>query len=309
MINKQNSLGTLLFCCCIYKTRSSFTPAERLLIPFLFDRLQYNQAIDSKFLYWTFFQIILYDHFSITAPIETYVFFEMDFVPLLISQFDLILTLKLGIALVLTFIVEMAILKSRFVNLKRKILHVFGFVSVKIALKDGHLSILIILYLQIVLFVFLWLLNCCFLRHYQQFLKSKRDIGQFIFSHIFISCSLLFPYFYLNSRFYLQSVILVCVLDMMASFGPIVPFNLSFLDVFNLKSTKYFNFITHSKKTINGFLLGVFSSCIINWFIFGDFDFVFYFGAGCFEFSINSVNDNIYLPLYSITYSKLINKL
>lgn len=160
-------------------------------------------------------------------------------------------------------------------NMRRKIFHFASFFifirESKVIIKAG----------QYLIFVAMMICKTGIIqKHFTLFLNTT-DRKKDSFSHVFLLCAMVYPYFFLNGQNYLRLLISICIMDSFASIAG--------------------NMMGQNRRTLVGFVAGQLSSYLAEFCFCHSVDVKYHLTMGVVEFFC-PINDNIAIAFFSCIY-------
>ena len=254
---------------------SSFCFSEINLISLAFISLE-NVQINISLYFSTFYFFLFNLPFHIIKPINTLLLFGCD----ISEEFSILyclFCLNLETIFYISCITLICVFFQSFLhfnskNFRRKIFHFVGFVIFM------RKNLFTIYFSQFLLYFLLCFSVTKFPKKLFKVFINEKDFGKGIFSHIYLLCSLLYPYFYLDDVSYVKSLISICIMD-------------SFASIFGIA-------FKSKTKSIIGFIAGQISAYLAEFIFLRSFDFKYHFFIGLIEYFC-PINDNIVIPIVS----------
>lgn len=181
----------------------------------------------------------------------------------------------LAIAFVLFLIAQALNIKSRNKNFSRKIFHFFGFV---VYFKMEKLSIVLG---ELIAYSSAWAGHSGHIAGCLPFLLKKNEIKKDCFSLTILVFLLSYAQTFLIKKEFFKLLISICIHDSFASFTG--------------------GFLKKKQKSVEGFVIGMFFSCLSEYLIFRSADILYHFLMGLVELKC-PINDNLGMGMASILY-------
>jgi len=121
-------------------------------------------------------------------------------------------------------------------------------------------------------------------RYGQKFLNCKNQQKD-KFSHFFLLCGMVLPYYFLSYGEYVRSLISICVMDSAASF------------VGTIQKSR--------RKTLQGFLFGQLAAYTFEYLYLREISYKYHLFVGFVEYYCK-INDNISIPFFGTVFQKMI---
>ena len=120
----------------------------------------------------------------------------------------------------------------------------------------------------------------------QKFLNCKNQQKD-KFSHFFLLCGMVLPYYFLSYREYVRSLISICIMDSAASF------------VGTIRKSR--------RKTLQGLLFGQLTAYVFEYLYLQTISYKYHLFVGFIEYYCK-INDNISVPFFGAIFQKMIQE-
>lgn len=160
-------------------------------------------------------------------------------------------------------------------NTRRKNFH---FASFLIFIRQSELTVRIG---QCLIFFAVSICKTGIIRQYFALFLNTVNRKKDCFSHVFLLCAVIYPYFFLNSCKYIKLLISICIMDSFASIAGSI--------------------LGRTQKTLAGFISGQLFSYAVEFYFWHTVDFRYHLVMGMIEFT-SPINDNIAIAFFSCVY-------